>query len=109
VQLQPAIVRAITAPLALPTATTCDAKTHHSQLAVPAGCYRRYLFLFQWLQATFGFFACAVARMKDVFVAKEFPIRNSAFWNESRSETGFSAIMRFTSSLLCVITSFFAK
>jgi len=73
------------------------------------GYYRRYLFLFQWLQATFGFFARAVARTKDVLVAKEFPKWNSAFANESRSETGVSAIMLFTSSLLCVITSFFAK
>jgi hypothetical protein len=73
------------------------------------GYYRRYLFLFQWLQATFGFFAGAVARMKDVFDAKEFPKWNSAFANESRSETSVSAIMLFTSSLLCGITSFFAK
>jgi hypothetical protein len=73
------------------------------------GYYRRYLFLFQWPQAAFGFFACAVARMKDVFDAKEFPKWNSAFVNESRSETSVSVIMLFTSSLLCVITSFFAK
>jgi hypothetical protein len=78
VQLQPAIVPAIIARLAPSTAATCVAKTHHSQLPVPR-YYRRYLFLFQWLQATFGFFACAVARMKDVFVAKEFPLRIFSF------------------------------